>query len=46
MIQFDVLDDPRWQTNIEVKEGRFRLDCYKPFSFQHGSMVYNQRDQN
>ena len=26
MIQFDVLDDPRWQANIEDKQGRFRLD--------------------
>ena len=26
MIQFDVLDDPRWQANIEEKQGRFRLD--------------------
>ena len=23
MIQFDVLDDPRWQANIEKKQGRF-----------------------
>ena len=45
MIQFDVLDDPQWQANIEEKEGRFRLDRYTPFSFQNGSMVYNPRDQ-
>ena len=24
MIQFDVLDDHRWQANIEEKQGRFR----------------------
>ena len=38
IIRFDVLDDPRWQANIEEKQGRFRLDRYKPFSLQHGSM--------
>ena len=46
MIQFDVLDDPRWQAKIEEKQERFRLDRYKLFAFQHGSMVYNPRDQN
>ena len=46
MIQFDVLDVPRWQANIEEKQGRFRLDRYRPFAFQHGSMVYNPRDHN
>ena len=46
MIQFAVLDDPCWQANIEEKQGRFRLDRYRPFSFQHGSMVYNPRDHN
>ena len=44
MIQFDVLDDPRWHANKEEKQGRFRLDHYRPFAFQHGSMVYNPRD--
>ena len=39
MIQFDVLDDPRWQENIEEKQGSFRLDRYRPFAFQHVSMV-------
>ena len=39
MIQFDVLDDPRWQANIEEKQSRFRLDRHRPFAFQHGSMV-------
>ena len=34
MIQFEVLDNPRWQANIEEKQGRFRLDNYRPFSFQ------------
>ena len=34
MIQFDVLDDPRWQANIEEKQGSFRLDRYRPTSFQ------------
>ena len=46
MIQFDVLDDPRWQAIIEEKQGRFRLDRYRLFSFQHGGMVYNPRDHN
>ena len=46
MIQFDVLDDPRWQANIEEKEGRFCLDRHRPFSFQHGSMAYNPRDHS
>ena len=46
MIQFDILDDPRCQANIEEKQGRFRLDRYRPFAFQHGSMVYNPRDHN
>ena len=46
MIQFDVLDDPRWHANIEEKQIRFRFDRYRPFSFQHGSMVYKTRDHN
>ena len=46
VIQVDVLDDPRWQANLEEKQGRFRLDRYRHFSFQHGSMVYNPRDHN
>ena len=46
MIQFDVLDDPRWQANIEEKQGRFCLVRYRPFSFQHGCMVFNPRDHN
>ena len=46
MIQFDELDDPRWQANIEEKQGRFRLDRYRPFAFQHGSIVYNPLDHN
>ena len=46
IIQFDVIDDPRWQANIEAKQGRFQLDRYRPFAFQHGSMVYNPRDHN
>ena len=44
IFQFDVLDDPRWQANIEAKKSRFQLDRYRPFAFQHGSMVYNPRD--
>ena len=44
IIQFDVLDDPRWQVNIEAKQGRFQLDRYRPLAFQHGNMVYNPRD--
>ena len=43
MIHFDVLDNLRWQANIEEKQGCFRLDRYRPFAFQHGSMVYNPR---
>ena len=46
MIQFDVLDDPHWQANIEEKQGRFRLDRYRPFAFQHGSMVCNPHNHN
>ena len=46
MIQFDVLDDPRWQAYLEEKQGCFRLDCNRPFFFQHGCMVYNPRDHN
>ena len=46
MIQFEVLDDPHWQANIEEKQGRFCLDFYRTFSFQHRSMVYNPRDNN
>ena len=30
MIQFDVLDDPRWQANIEAKQGRFYLTVMDP----------------
>ena len=44
IIEFDVLDDPRWQANIEAKQGRFLLDRYRPFAFYHGSMVYNPMD--
>ena len=36
ILQFDVLDDPRWQANIEAKQGLFQLDRYRPFAFQHG----------
>ena len=39
--QFDVLNDPRWQANIEANQGRFQLDRYRPFAFEHGNMVYN-----
>ena len=46
MIQFDVLDDPRWQANIEEKQERFQLDRYRPFAFQHGSMVFNPLNHN
>ena len=35
MIQFDVLDSPRLQSNIEEKQGRFRLHRYRTFAFQH-----------
>ena len=44
LIQFRSLDDPRWQANIEAKQDRFQLDRNRPFTFQHGSMVYNSRD--
>ena len=46
MIQFDVLDDSLWQANIVEKQGRFRLDGYRHFAFQNGSLVYNPRDHN
>ena len=45
IIQLVVLDDLSWQANIEAKQGRFQLDRYRPFAFQHGIMVYNPRDQ-
>ena len=45
ILQLDVLDGPRWQANIEAKLGRFQLDRYRPFAFQHGSLVYNPRDR-
>ena len=45
-IQFDMLDDPQWQARIEEKQGRFQLDRYRPFAFQHGSLVYNPNDHN
>ena len=44
IIQFDILDDPLWQSNIETKQGPFQLDRYRPCAFQHGSMAYNPRD--
>ena len=44
IIQFDVLNYPRWQANIEAKHSRFQLDRYRQFAFQHGNMVYNPRD--
>ena len=46
MIQFDVLDDPRWQANRKLKQGHFQPDRAKPFAFQHGSMVYKPRDHS
>ena len=46
VIQFDVLGDPRWQANKEEKQGRFRLDRYRAFAFQHGSMAFNPGDHN
>ena len=42
--QFDVLNDPRWQANIEAKQGRFQLDRYRHFAFNHRKMVYNPRN--
>ena len=42
--QFDVLDDPRWQTIIEAEQGHFQLNRYRLFAFQHGNMVYNPGD--
>ena len=38
------VDDPSWQANIEAKQGRFQLDRYRPFAFQHGIMVCNPMD--
>ena len=46
LIQFDVIDDTHWQAIIEAKQGRFQLDCYRPFAFQHGNIVYNPRDRD
>ena len=46
MIQFDVLDEPRWQAVLEQKQGRFRLDRYRPSAFQHERIVYNPRNHN
>ena len=45
MIPFDVLNEPRWQADIEDKQSRFQLDRNQPFAFQNGNMVYNPRDQ-
>ena len=44
MIQFDVLNDPSWQADIEDKQGRFQLDHNQPFAFQNRNMVHNPRD--
>ena len=44
LIKFDVLDDQRRQAKIEANQGRFQHDRYRPFAFQHGSMVYDPRD--
>ena len=41
-----VLNAPRRQANIESKQGRFQLNCYQPFAFKHGSLVYNSRDHD
>ena len=30
---------------IEAKQGRFQPDRYRPFALQHGSLVYNPKDQ-
>ena len=30
ILQFDVLDDPSWQANIEAKQGSFQIDRYRP----------------
>ena len=38
-IQSDVLEDPRWQANIEAKKGCFQLDLYRSFAFQHGTCI-------
>ena len=46
IIHIDVLDNPRWQANIEEKQGRFQFDSYKPFAFQPDSMVYNPNNRN
>ena len=46
IIQFYVLDDPRWQANIEEKQGRYYFNRYRPFAFKHGSIAYNPNDHN
>ena len=45
IIQFDVLDNPTWQANIEAKPGQFQLHRYRPslsnseaWSTIHGTM--------
>ena len=45
ILQFDLRDNPRWQANKKAKHGRFHLDRYRTFAFQHESMVYNPGDQ-
>ena len=34
LIQFSLLNGPRWQSNKEAKQGRFHLDRYDSFGFQ------------
>ena len=39
LMQFDVLYDSFWQANIKSKQGRFQLDRFYPFAFQHRNKV-------
>ena len=50
LIKFGFLNDPRWQSNKEDKQGRFHLDRYDPFGFQvsyinQGNMIGSQMPQ-
>ena len=46
LIQFNLLNDTRWQANIEAKQGRFQLDRYRHSAFQNRNLVCNPRDHN
>ena len=33
LIPFGLLNDPRWQANIEAKQSHFQLGRYRPIAF-------------